>query len=94
MGIDWLETFSPMKVHWKNRWMLISYQGVQVLLQGDLVVLVDDLLIQLSLIQNSATERNESELPLPMHSYCLGSKWCLPSLLPYLFDAIVTIASH
>jgi hypothetical protein len=25
--LDWLETFSPMKVHWKHRWMLIPYGG-------------------------------------------------------------------
>ena len=34
VGMDWLETFSPMKVHWKQKWMSIPYQGTSVILQG------------------------------------------------------------
>ena len=34
LGMDWLERFSPMKVHWGNKWMMIPYQGSSILLQG------------------------------------------------------------
>lgn len=60
VGMDWLEAFSPMKVDWKNKWLVLSYHGSIVLLQGILhaipegsivemivVLMVDDKPIQL-----------------------------------------------
>lgn len=34
VGMDWLEAFSPMKVHWRDKWMSIAYGNGNVLLQG------------------------------------------------------------
>lgn len=34
VGMDWLERFSPMKVHWGNKWMTIPYRQSYVTLQG------------------------------------------------------------
>jgi hypothetical protein len=34
VGMDWLEAFSPMKVHWQRKWMEIPYKGHCVKLQG------------------------------------------------------------
>lgn len=34
IGMDWLEAFSPMKVHWQSKWMVIPYNGSTALLQG------------------------------------------------------------
>lgn len=34
LGIDWLEKFSPMKVHWQHKWMTIPYKGSTVMLHG------------------------------------------------------------
>lgn len=34
VGMDWLEQYSPMKVHWKQKWMVIPYLGSSSLLQG------------------------------------------------------------
>lgn len=34
LGIDWLEDFSPMEVHWKDKWMSFMHKGVKVTLQG------------------------------------------------------------
>jgi len=34
VGMDWLESFSPMKIHWKHKWMSIPFQGASVILQG------------------------------------------------------------
>jgi hypothetical protein len=37
IGMDWLESFSPMQVDWKHKWLNIPYAGSLVILQGDLV---------------------------------------------------------
>jgi hypothetical protein len=34
--MDWLESFSPMQAHWKDKWLSIPYEGTSVILQGDL----------------------------------------------------------
>lgn len=34
LGMDWLEAFSPMKVHWADKWISIPYGNRQILLQG------------------------------------------------------------
>ncbi|CAD6211109.1 unnamed protein product [Miscanthus lutarioriparius] len=34
VAMDWLEQFSPMQVHWLQKWMMIPYQGQWILLQG------------------------------------------------------------
>jgi hypothetical protein len=34
VGMDWLEKFSPMFVHWKHKWLSLLYQGQTVVLHG------------------------------------------------------------
>lgn len=34
LGMDWLEAFSPMKIHWQEKWMSITYGASSVILQG------------------------------------------------------------
>lgn len=34
VGMDWLQRYSPMKVDWNNKWLLIPYQGTMVYLLG------------------------------------------------------------
>jgi len=46
IGMDWLETYSPMNIHWKNKWMEISYAGQSVLLQVLLSEPPDEVLLQ------------------------------------------------
>lgn len=46
IGMDWLESFSPMKVHWKAKWMCIPYEGSTVFLQGITPPVTDELVIQ------------------------------------------------
>ncbi|CAN6291984.1 unnamed protein product [Urochloa humidicola] len=52
LGMDWLESFSPMKVHWKLKWMAILYQGSTVILQGLLPPVPEELLVQVSCISS------------------------------------------
>ncbi|CAO2192037.1 unnamed protein product [Urochloa humidicola] len=53
IGMDWLEAFSPMKVHWKLKWMAIPYQGSTVILQGLLPAVPEQLLAQVCSISPS-----------------------------------------
>jgi len=34
IGMDWLEQYSPMQVHWQYKWVEIPYQGIKVRLHG------------------------------------------------------------
>lgn len=34
LGMDWLEHFSPMRIHWQHKWISIPYSGKQVVLYG------------------------------------------------------------
>jgi hypothetical protein len=34
LGMDWLEFYSPMEVHWQHRWLCIPYHDRQVVLYG------------------------------------------------------------
>ncbi|WVZ82556.1 hypothetical protein U9M48_029810 [Paspalum notatum var. saurae] len=46
VGMDWLESFSPMNVHWRHKWMQIPYQGSVVLIQGEDAVPPAKVLVQ------------------------------------------------
>jgi hypothetical protein len=34
IGYDWLEEFSPMRLHWKDKWKAIPYQNAAVVIHG------------------------------------------------------------
>nr|XP_034569779.1 uncharacterized protein LOC117834275 [Setaria viridis] len=46
LGIDWLEQFSPMKVHWKQKWMTIPYENSTTTLYGLMPELPERAVIQ------------------------------------------------
>lgn len=50
-GMDWLESFSPMKVHWRHKWMVIPYNDTTAVLQGILLAIAEELLIQITSVQ-------------------------------------------
>jgi len=33
LGMDWLELYSPMQIHWQARWLSFLYQGEHIMLQ-------------------------------------------------------------
>jgi hypothetical protein len=39
LGMEWLETFSPMQMEWKQKWLSFTHQGRTVKLKG----ITDDL---------------------------------------------------
>ncbi|XP_039811591.1 uncharacterized protein LOC120674480 [Panicum virgatum] len=83
--MDWLEAFSPMTVHWQQKWMQISYEGQSVLLQGELPVQLDNLLIQVCVLTDSVVQQSElSLLPLDIRLLVdqFGELFEEPSELP------------
>jgi transposase InsO family protein len=48
LGMDWLESFSPMKVDWKHKWMVVPYKGGSAILQGICPGESDELLIHIT----------------------------------------------
>jgi hypothetical protein len=55
LGTDWLSSFSPMQVHWAQRWLSIPYQGTVAVLLGDAPDLPVGSIVQLSLLHGSSS---------------------------------------
>jgi hypothetical protein len=34
VGMDWLSYYSPMQIHWEQKWLALPYQGEITVLQG------------------------------------------------------------
>jgi hypothetical protein len=47
LGMEWLERFSPMKIHWAHKWPTIPYQHNQITLQGLLLGSLNYVMIEL-----------------------------------------------
>lgn len=62
LGMDWLERFSPMKVHWQQKWLCIPYQGMQVMLHGCSVVVPIYILLHITPISASPISADEVAL--------------------------------
>ena len=56
LGMDWLQAFSPMKVHWLQRWVQIPYGPHIVVLHGSLSEQLGCLVVQL---HHLSAEENE-----------------------------------
>ena len=64
LGMDWLEAFSPMKVNWKDKWMLLPYGHGLILLQGLLKLDSECSSLQLFHIASDAiADSNAAPLP-------------------------------
>jgi hypothetical protein len=69
LGYDWLKSFSPMKVHWTEKWMQIPYGTDIVLIQGILSQLSSGAVLQVC-------ELSEEELKLDIDD-------CAPALCDF-----------
>jgi hypothetical protein len=77
LGMDWLEQFSPMKVHWNLKWMAIPYQGYTALLQGTLQPVPDAVLVQ--------------ERPISMDTQAPNGTEELPPAVAALIEEFATV---
>ena len=86
LGMDWLQLFSPMKVDWLHRWLLIPYKGTTVRLQGTPLLEDfgnDELLVHICSI-TSQPPATESQLPPAIGALLteFPSVICPPDQLP------------
>jgi hypothetical protein len=58
IGMDWIEEFSPMKVHWRSKWMAIPYQGSTVVLQGFTHDDPEEIVVQVRMISYGQKEKS------------------------------------
>lgn len=56
LGMDWLETFSPMKIHWQQKWISLPYDGAMICLFGDIQELPHDSVIQICSVEVSVSD--------------------------------------
>ena len=63
LGMDWLELYSPMHVHWPAKWISLSYAGTSIVLHGLTVRTTVDMVFQL--VTSDYPESSGSDSPLP-----------------------------
>jgi hypothetical protein len=52
VGMDWLQTFSPMRVDWVQQWLAIPYQGQEVILYGHTHPIPECTVVELLLVSD------------------------------------------
>jgi hypothetical protein len=60
--MEWLERFSPMKVHWAQKWLSVPYGNGTITLQGIVPGSLDCNMVEL--VQISSDQQPESTDPL------------------------------
>lgn len=68
IGMDWLESFSPMQIHWQRKWLLIPYHGQWVLLQGTDAKLPEKILLLVCELTDVAATDTAQPLHLAIQS--------------------------
>jgi hypothetical protein len=68
IGMDWLESFSPMQVHWKDKWLSIPYEGTSIVLQGDLADTPEALFLQVYALDQPNPPLEPAPLPAEVHA--------------------------
>jgi hypothetical protein len=70
LGYDWLEQFSPIKIHWSAKWISFTYNAQLVLIQGILSELQEGSVVQVFqlteddvLISDSDDQQVQSSIP-------------------------------
>lgn len=69
LGMDWLEQFSPMQVHWHHKWVKLNYQGQSITLCGLSSLSPEKLLLQVCCAVAEEPQLDLSALPTEIQSY-------------------------
>jgi len=56
LGMDWLERFSPMQIHWVEKWLLLSYNNSFIRLQGELPIDYEITSVELCVISDESVQ--------------------------------------
>jgi hypothetical protein len=68
LGVDWLQAYSPMRIDWLNKWMVINFHGSNIQLQGFQPSLPAFPLIELLLISDMQSDGADTQLPVPIQT--------------------------
>jgi len=60
LGMDWLEAHSPMKVHWKSKWLSVPSQNSTAILQGIIPQVPEEVIIHLCSLLAAGTSLSVS----------------------------------
>lgn len=84
LGLDWLEQYSPMEVHWKQHWMAIPYHDSVVVLHGELNELPEGSVVQLCSVLGDSTMADDGTLPPEIQSLLeeFAAVFVVPTELP------------
>lgn len=86
LGLDWLSGFSPMHVHWAQKWISIPYGDSTALLFGDDSSLPVGSVVQLCMVQEASSSPAAPQVHLPPAVQALISEFASlfepPSGLP------------
>lgn len=84
LGLDWHEQFSPMKVHWQQRWLSIPYKGSTVILCGDLSALPVVSVVQVCSVQTLVPDSVQVNVPPELQSLLeeFAAVFAVPTELP------------
>jgi hypothetical protein len=63
VGMEWLERFSPMKIHWAQKWLTVPYGSSFITLQGLLPDRIDCIIIELSQITSDIPADKSQVIP-------------------------------
>jgi hypothetical protein len=84
LGMDWLEQYSPMSIHWGSKWISFPYSGTTIVLQGLTSPPSTNLVFQL--LTTDSPEPSDSTASLPAEIEALLQEFpgvfTTPSSLP------------
>jgi hypothetical protein len=63
IGMDWLERFSSMKIHWAQKWLTIPYSNSQFTLQGLVSGILDCHMIELMQCATEVQSDRQATVP-------------------------------
>lgn len=84
LGMDWLEAYSPIRVHWRQKWLSITYNRSLVTLYDAEFGTSDRLLIQISATSVLQPEGGNAKLCLEIEALLgqFSSVTLAPTSLP------------
>jgi hypothetical protein len=67
LGMDWLASFSPMRVDWEQKWLAIPFQGSTVVLHGQSSGIPSCTVVELCVLNTATTPMTQSVLHPQIH---------------------------
>jgi hypothetical protein len=88
IGMEWLERYSPMHIHWAQKWISIPYQGKHITIQGNGSYMTECHMVELMQMTADLEGSNSAE---PLRLCCSSFRQPLRLHLNYHQGGFVTI---